>query len=65
MENRYRIHAVDIGDGILLKPRQPFPATSLEDGVGCAGYTGPAKNLAEIEYTLNEAMRLKWAKEMK
>lgn len=39
---------VDTRDGMLLKPRQPFPTTCLEDGLGCAGYIGPAKSLEEI-----------------
>jgi len=26
------------GDGVILRPRKPFPTTRLEDGVGCAGY---------------------------
>lgn len=26
------------GDGVILRPRKPFPTTRLEDGVGWAGY---------------------------
>lgn len=55
----------DTGDGVLLKPRKPFPATCLESGLGCAGYTGPAKSLEEIEQGLNEAMRRQWTDETK
>lgn len=56
---------VDTGDGVLLKPRKPFPLTRLEDGLGCAGYVGPAKSLDEIEHGLTEAIRRQWADETK
>ena len=28
----------EAGSGILLKPRNPFPTTRVEDGLGCVGY---------------------------
>jgi len=49
-------------DGILLRPRKPFPATQLEAGLGCAGYSGPAKDLAELKQGLLEAVRRQWQK---
>lgn len=48
--------------GLLLKPRKPFPATRLENGIGCAGYKGPAKTLAEMEEGLAADIRKKWRK---
>lgn len=56
---------VDTDDGVLLKPRKPFPVTRLEDGLGCAGYSGPAKSLEEIERGVAEALRRLWADETK
>ena len=50
----------DTGEGIILKPRKPFPPTRLEDGLGCAGYKGPAKTLAEMEEGIWQSIRL-WA----
>ncbi len=50
----------NVGDGILLRPRKPFPSTRLEDGVGCAGYKGPAKTLEEMEQGVLEDVRRKW-----
>ena len=38
----------DAGSGILLKPRNPFPTTRVEDGLGCVGYDGPAKSVEQI-----------------
>ncbi len=48
------------GDGIFLKPRKPFPLTRLEDGLGCAGYCGPAKTDAEMEEGLLADIRREW-----
>lgn len=39
----------DTPEGILLRPLKPFKPTRLEDVVGCAGYTGPTKTLAEMD----------------
>ena len=39
----------DVAEGVLLRPITPFTASRLEDVVGCAGYTGPAKSLDEME----------------
>lgn len=39
----------DTPEGVLLRPLKPFKPTRLEDVVGCAGYTGPAKTLAEMD----------------
>ncbi|MDL5057264.1 AbrB/MazE/SpoVT family DNA-binding domain-containing protein [Geitlerinema calcuttense] len=36
--------AIDVGDGILLKPKNPFPATTLEQVAGCLKYQGTPKN---------------------
>jgi AbrB family looped-hinge helix DNA binding protein len=39
----------DQGDGVLVRPVRQLPQTALEDLVGCTGYKGPAKTLAEME----------------
>ncbi len=39
----------DAADGILLRPIKSSPATRLEDVIGCAGYSGPAKTLEEMD----------------
>jgi hypothetical protein len=36
-------------EGVLLKPLKPFAPTRLEDVVGCAGYKGPRKTIAEMD----------------
>jgi AbrB family looped-hinge helix DNA binding protein len=32
---------VPLGQGILLRPVSPFPATTVDDVVGCVPYQGP------------------------
>jgi len=39
----------DTPEGILLRPLKPFKLTQLDEVVGCAGYTGPTKTLAEMD----------------
>ena len=38
----------DRPEGLLLRPRTPFAPTSVADVVGCAGYAGPRRSLAEM-----------------
>jgi AbrB family looped-hinge helix DNA binding protein len=46
--------AIDVGDGILLKPKKPFPETTLSEVAGCLKYSGQPKSLDELE----DAIRL-------
>jgi AbrB family looped-hinge helix DNA binding protein len=39
----------DIGEGVVLRPLKPFPATQVKDVLGCAGYRGPARSLKDME----------------
>lgn len=43
------IVAINIGDGILLKPKKPFAETSLQDVAGCLKYEGTPKTLEDME----------------
>ncbi len=38
----------DLGGGVLLRPAD-VAETTLEDLIGCAGYKGPRRSLAEME----------------
>ena len=44
----------DTPEGVLLKPKRLFPATRLEDGLGCTGYQGPPLSLEDIDRRLAE-----------
>ena len=38
----------DLVEGVLLRPRPPLARTSIADVVGCTGYVGPRRSLAEM-----------------
>jgi len=39
---------IEEGDAIVLKPTLARKTTTIEEVIGCAGYTGPAVSLADI-----------------
>ena len=45
--------AINTGDGILLKPKQSFQETQLEDVAGCLKYVGEAKTLEQIDAVIH------------
>ncbi len=40
---------VDVGDGILLKPKAPFDESTLDEVAGCLRFDGKAKTLDEMD----------------
>ena len=40
---------IDTGDGVLLKPQNPFQETTLDEVAGSLPYAGKAKSLEEME----------------
>ena len=47
----------DTPSGILLRPVSPFPVTSVGDLVGCTGYRGPRRSLADMEAAIARGAR--------
>ena len=52
----------DTGEGVLLRPLKPFPATTLEDVAGCAGYSGKAHTLDEMDKAITAETRARYAR---
>jgi AbrB family looped-hinge helix DNA binding protein len=52
--------AIDMGDGILLKPKKPFQETTLEDVAGCLKYTGNPKSIDELEDAIRQGVEEQW-----
>ena len=48
--------------GLILKPAGCFPRTVLEDGLGCAGYSGAPKTAEEMKEGIDEALKREWHK---
>ncbi len=52
--------AIDTEDGIFLKPKQPFPETSLTNVAGCLPYSGKSKTLDEIDEAIRLSVSKSW-----
>ena len=39
----------NVGDGIKLKPIQPYKETKIHEVMGCVEYEGPRKSLKDME----------------
>lgn len=52
--------AINMGDGILLKPKKPFPETTLTNVAGCLKYQGTPKSLADLEDAIHQGVSEQW-----
>lgn len=39
----------EVPEGLLLRPRKPFPASRLDEVAGCLHYAGPPKSIEEMD----------------
>jgi AbrB family looped-hinge helix DNA binding protein len=51
---------INVGDGILLKPKKTFPETKLDDVAGCLNYQGKAKTIEEMEQAIAQGIEESW-----
>lgn len=54
------LEVIDVGEGLLLRPRATFPATRLEDVAGCLPHSGPALTDDDIAAALAAGLREQW-----
>jgi bifunctional DNA-binding transcriptional regulator/antitoxin component of YhaV-PrlF toxin-antitoxin module len=59
-ESGQELIAIDVGDGILLKPKKNFPETTLEQVAGCLKYQGNPKRLDELEDAIRQGVMEQW-----
>lgn len=52
--------AIDMGDGILLKPKKAFPSTMLEQVAGCLKYSGQPKSLDDFTAAIGQGVMEQW-----
>jgi len=50
----------DTGEGVLLRPKSPFPRTTVEEVAGCLKYSGPPKTLEEMEDAIRKGVLEQW-----
>jgi len=51
---------VNLADGILLKPKTPFPETNINDVASCLNYKDRAKTLDEMEQAIRKGIKAKY-----
>jgi len=51
---------IDAGDGILLKPKAPFPETEIADAAACLDFKGKAKSLDDMELAIAKGIKDKY-----
>ncbi|MBL7003392.1 MAG: AbrB/MazE/SpoVT family DNA-binding domain-containing protein [Gammaproteobacteria bacterium] len=51
---------VDVGDGILLKPKTPFPETNIDDVASCLQFKGKTKTLSDFEFAIKKRIKEKY-----
>lgn len=51
---------IDVGDGILLKPKKPFAETTLEQVVGCLSYEGTPVSLEDMDNAIRQGGAEQW-----
>ena len=51
---------VDLGDGILLKPKTPFPVTDIDDVASCLKFEGETKTLDDMELAIKKGIEEKY-----
>ena len=56
-----RLAVEDSADGILIRPVHSFPGTDLAQGLGCAGYKGPAIPIEKMKPEVDQAIREEWS----
>ncbi len=48
---------IDTGDGVLLKPKQPFQESRIEEVASCLNYTGTAKSQQDMERAIKQGAK--------
>lgn len=59
-ETGQELLAIDMGDGILLKPKNPFSATTLQDIMELPAYSGTPKTVEEMHEAVQEGILEEW-----
>jgi AbrB family looped-hinge helix DNA binding protein len=48
---------INTGNGILLRPKNPFPETTIEEVTGCLTYDGPPISITEMDEAISRRIR--------
>ena len=51
---------INMGDGILLKPKKIFSETRLDEVAGCLNYQGKVKTIEEMDQAIAQGIQKSW-----
>ena len=51
---------INIGDGILLKPKKIFSETRLDEVAGCLNYQGKVKTIEQMDQAIAQGIQKSW-----
>lgn len=51
---------INMGDGILLKPKKIFSETRLDEVAGCLNYQGKVKTIEEMDQAIAQGIQELW-----
>ncbi|CCI20370.1 MAG: AbrB/MazE/SpoVT family DNA-binding domain-containing protein [Microcystis panniformis] len=51
---------INVGDGVLVKPKKLFSKTKLDEVAGCLNYRGKAKTTEEMDLAIAEGIQKSW-----
>ena len=54
------LELVEMGGGILLRPKMAFPQTDISDVAGCLAYKGKAKTLEQMDEAIAAGVKDKF-----
>lgn len=54
------LEIIEVGDGLLLRPKAPFEETTLEQVAGSLKFTGKTKTQADIDAAMKQAAKSEW-----
>ncbi len=49
--------AIDVGDGVLLKPKSPFVEKTIDEVASCLKYSGKAKSLDDMTAAIAKGIK--------
>ena len=48
---------IDTGDGVLLKPKAPFPPSDLDDVAACLAFKGKTRSLEDMQKAIARGVK--------
>ena len=58
-EEGQELELIEMGGGILLRPKLTLPVTDIADVAGCLAYKGKAKSLEDMEQAIANGVKEK------